>query len=306
MNSSTAPKAYTDTEDNIVVQASAALSCRRALWYDLTGHQHSNPPDEKALMRMSMSGALAGLVTDRMAADGWRLTTMPPDGMPVARTEIAPGILASGRASGMVLGKPDGDSIAQEPLLLSVKVRGAGGYRSWQMLGSENSHLETVAQAALQSMALFGEVRDIVIATLNTAETVWDTETVPAERARRLADLAAEHLAKLTVHRDANGLDPDALPERDFGAESRQCQSCPFLKVCDPPRETEEDEDEDPEFISNSEAEAAVETYINGRNTENEGKAQKKKAAALLHAWMKQNGDKKVRIAGHSVSLSEP
>ena len=35
-------------------------------------------------------------------------------------------------------------------------------------------------------------------------------------------------------HYELNGPDPDALPERDFSADSWQCRSCPFLNTCLP------------------------------------------------------------------------
>lgn len=302
MNNTHRPRAYSAPDGNIIVQASAALSCRRALWYDITGHEPSDPPDEQAVVSMKMAGALRDMVADRMTEAGWRVTTAPPDGIPPAQFELSPGLKISAKPSGLVLGLPETD--IDMPLVLSVKVRGAGGYRSWEMMGAELSHPETVAQAALASTAYFGEVRDVVIATLNSAERRWDTETIPAERAALIADEAVQRLGALNVHRDANGMNPDAMPDRDFDLSDGQCQRCPFLTLCGPldPR-ADEEVDDDPEFISDGEAQTAMEIYMDATAAMKEPEARKKAAAKLLLAWMKQNEDKKTRLAGHSISV---
>ena len=40
------PAARFDDGGNIEVRASAALGCRRALWYSATGYEPTNPPSD--------------------------------------------------------------------------------------------------------------------------------------------------------------------------------------------------------------------------------------------------------------------
>ncbi|MCY3785819.1 MAG: hypothetical protein OXG47_03730, partial [bacterium] len=44
--------------------------------------------------------------------------------------------------------------------------RGPEAFKRWRTLGAERSHPESVAQAACYSLGLYGECRDVVIATL--------------------------------------------------------------------------------------------------------------------------------------------
>ena len=46
------PAARFDEDGNIEVRASAALGCRRALWYAATNYVPTNPPSEESLTAM--------------------------------------------------------------------------------------------------------------------------------------------------------------------------------------------------------------------------------------------------------------
>ena len=299
------PRARIDDEDNIVVQASAAFNCRRALWYHLTGAEQSNPPNEDAVLRMEMSAALRPVIATRMTAEGWRLSNTSDADPIIALTEAGPGLMVSGRPSGLVIAKPE-DEIPDGPVnpsILSIKTRGQGSYRRWQMLGAERSNPEDVAQAALASLGIFGDNHDVVIATLNTAERVWDTEVVPAERASEIGNEAIVWLRALSAHRDEHGLAPDSPPDRDFTSDEFQCRTCPFLSDCDPPGPALDDEDDD-EFISDSEAEQALAEYIEMRDLTNEPNKRKTAAGKILTAWLRQNEDIKTKLSGRNITLS--
>ena len=49
-------------------------------------------------------------------------------------------------------------------------------------LGAERSHPASVAQAAFYTLGEFGQMRDAVIATMDTGSRTWDYERIPAER----------------------------------------------------------------------------------------------------------------------------
>ena len=85
-------------------------------------------------------------------------------------------------------------------------------------LGAERSHPASVAQAAFYTLGTFGELRDAVIATMDTGSRQWDYEVVPAERVGQALERASEWLGQLGTHLVLNGPDPDVLPDRDYSA----------------------------------------------------------------------------------------
>ena len=52
-------------------------------------------------------------------------------------------------------------------------------------MGAEWSHPASVAQAAFYTLGAFGDVRDTVIATMDTGSRTWDYEVIPADRVER-------------------------------------------------------------------------------------------------------------------------
>ena len=91
-----------------------------------------------------------------------------------------------------------------------------------------------MAQAAFYTLGTFGELRDAVIATMDTGSRQWDYEVIPEEQVGQALERASERLGQLGAHLVLNGPDPDVLPDRDFSATSWHCRSCPFLAVCLP------------------------------------------------------------------------
>ena len=189
--------------------------------------------------------------------------------------------------------------------VIEVKTRGPAAFRRWQTLGAERSHPDSVAQAALYTYGLFGEARDAVIATMDTAERAWDHEVIPADRVERALERTREWLAPLGVHHATHGADPDVLPDRDFEAGSWRCNSCPFLATC-LPGDAEEDaqapQTEEPE-VSDEEAREAVTAYVAAREALREPEGAKRQALDTLKAWMRRQGSAKAEIGKHTVSL---
>ena len=163
-----------------------------------------------------------------------------------------------------------------------------------------------MAQAAFYSLGEFGDLRDAVIATMDTGARTWDWERIPAGRLERVLQEASEWLGELAAHHSRSGPDPDALPDRDFSATSWQCRSCPFLAVCLPGAaaevETGESEIEDKE-VTDEEARDAVAAYSEAQESLKEPEKAKRGALDTLKAWMRRQGDTKATVAGRKVSL---
>ena len=115
---------------------------------------------------------------------------------------------------------------------------------------------------------------------------------------------ACEWLGELAAHHVQNGPDPDALPERDFSANSWQCRSCPFLAVCLPGAAEVSDEPETEETeVSDQEARDAVAAYSEAQESMKEPEKAKRSALDTLKAWMRRQGDSKATVGGRTVTL---
>ncbi len=292
------PSARFDGQGHIDVRASAAGSCRRALWYAATGHEPA-PPGDEALTVMETGRALEPVVLRAMQRAGWEVA--PADAaLPTSVTvRLTPEVTVTGHPD--ATGTPP---LFGEEAVIEVKTRGPSAFKRWQTLGAERSHPDTVAQAALYTYGLFGEARDAVIAVLDTGDRAWDSETVPAERVEDALERTRAWLAPLGAHYAAHGPDPEALPERDFEAGHWRCSSCPFLAACQPQagEETGAEEDEAP-HVSDGEAAEAVTAYVAARETLREPEQAKRQALDTLKAWMRHKGSAKAELKGHTISL---
>ena len=67
-------------------------------------------------------------------------------------------------------------------MVVEIKTRGPEAFKRWRTLGAERSHPASVAQAAFYTLGEFGQIRDAVIATMDTGSRTWDWERIPAER----------------------------------------------------------------------------------------------------------------------------
>ena len=293
------PSARFDWEGQLEVRASAALGCRRALWYAATGHEPA-PPSDEALTVMETGRALEPVVLHAMQRAGWEVTPADAAHPGTVILQLTPTV--------KVTGHPDATGrmpLFGEEAVIEVKTRGPAAYKRWQVLGAERSHPDAVAQAGLYTYGLFGEARDAVLAVMDTGARAWDTEVIPAERVERALERTREWLAPLGAHYATHGADPGALPERDFEAGSWRCQSCPFLATClpgDAEASTEASEGDEPD-VSDGEARAAVASYVAAREALREPEQAKRQALDTLKAWMRRRGSAKAELGNHTVSL---
>ncbi len=320
------PAAQFDDDGNLEVRASAALGCRRALWYSATGYHPTNPPTGDSQMAMDAGNALEPVVLRAMERAGWRIDPADPQAPRQVAVRMGPGLLVTGHpdATGRMpleggatapyateietfLFGDDDDAAARpygDPMVIEVKTRGPDAYRRWRTLGAERSHPESVAQTALYTLGEFGEMRDAVIATMDTGGRTWDHEVIPAGRLERALRDASEWLGELADHHRLNGPDPDALPDRDFNAGTWQCRSCPFLDICLPgSAEAADDTDIEEEEVSDADALDAMAVYTDTQAATKEPKKARKTALDTLRAWMRRQGDVKATIDGRTVTL---
>ena len=298
------PSAYFDGDGALVVRASAASSCRRALWYAATEWQPTNPPTDESLTVMEAGQALEQVVLRAMERASWDVIPVDPNSPREVTVLIAPNL--------RVTGHPDATAVLPffggDEVIVEVKTRGPDAYKRWQTLGAERSHPESVAQAALYSYGSYEEARDVVIATMDTGSRVWDTETIPADRVEDAMETVSFRLGELADHYAAHGQNPDGLPERDFRVGSWRCRSCPFLAACRP-GEAEEGEDTDEALetegreVSTEEAREAVRAYLEAQEALREPEQAKRRALDTLKAWMRQRGMTKASVEGRAVSL---
>ena len=300
------PNARFDEDGNLEIRASAAGSCRRALWYEATGHEVTNPPTSESLTVLEAGNALEPVVLRAMERAGWEVTPADPrDPKPVS-VRVGPNML--------VTGHPDATGVT--PLfggeaVIEVKTRGPEAFKRWRTLGAERSHPASVAQAGFYTLGTFGELRDAVIAAMDTGSRQWDYEVIPAERVGQALERARERLGQLGAHLVLHGQNPDALPERDFSAGDWQCRSCPFLAVCLPGAAAEAEGQEGPaedakpqEPMTDEEAQAALREYEELRDTIREFEDEKRWVVEKLRAWLGRKGVDKAKLEGREKSRS--
>ena len=313
------PAARFDEDGNIEVRASSALGCRRALWYSATGYEPTNPPSEESLTAMEAGNALEPVVARAMERAGWQVNAADPQDPQTTTVRIGPNLLVTGHPDGTVRmplpkdeappqlflfdGEPQAPAFG-DPMVVEIKTRGPEAFKRWRTLGAERSHPASVAQAAFYTLGHYGDLRDAVIATMDTGSRTWDYEVIPAHRLERALQDASAWLGELAAHHVRNGPDPDVLPERDFSATSWQCRSCPFLAVCLPGAAEVGDEPEtEDEEVSDDEARDAVAAYAEAQESMKEPEKAKRGALDTLKAWMRRQEDSKATVGGRTVTL---
>ena len=314
------PAARFDDDGNIEVRASAALGCRRALWYAATDYAPTNPPSDDSLTAMEAGNALEPVVVRAMERAGWKVDPADPHNPQPVAVRVGPNIIVTGHPDGTVrMPVEEGETPAPrmflfddgpetpalgDPMVIEIKTRGPDAFKRWRTLGAERSHPASVAQAALYSLGEFGEMRDALMATMDTGSRTWDWERIPADRLEKALQDACEWLGVLAAHHVTNGSDPDALPDRDFSADSWQCRSCPFLAVCLPGADESGDEPETEEQdVTDEEAREAVTAYSAAQDAIKEPEKAKRGALDTLKAWMRRQDDTKATVNGRTVSL---
>ena len=291
------------TEDGVLeIRASAAGDCRRALWYAATGHPVTNPPTDESRTIMEAGTALEPVVLRAMERAGWEIHSADRDNPARVSVIIGPTL--------RVTGHPDATGVMPifgGEAVIEVKTRNPDAFKRWQVLGAERSHPNAVAQAAIYTLGTYGEMRDAVIACMDTGSRAWDYEVIPAERLDTALREASERLGQLAAHHVLTGPDPDALPDHDFTMESWQCRSCPFLAVCQPTTaaetDTTQEDDRDVEAVSDDDARQAVSDYLSAQDAVRGPEKVKRAALNTLKAWMTGIDSGKAEFDGHTVSL---
>ena len=284
------------TDSGLDVRASALGQCRRALWYAATEQPETNPMTDETRLVLEAGQALEPVVVRAMQRRFWTVTHSDPEQPWRVEVEAGAGLTVSGH--------PDAVGAVElfgEEGVIEVKTRGPEAFKRWRTLGAERSHPESVAQAACYSVGLYGEVRDVVIATLDTGSRQWDYELIPAQRAQCAWDAACRRLSALAEHHEACGPDPEALPERDFSASDWQCRRCPYLNRCQPgesAKPVDETDAEPTEPVSDEAAQAALRGYERAQAQIKASDRDKRTALTTLQQWLQQRGEPKARLEG--------
>ncbi|MYE40823.1 MAG: hypothetical protein F4X27_11450 [Chloroflexi bacterium] len=293
------PNARFNGDGALEIRASAVGNCRRALWLEATGHQVTNPRSDDSLTMLEAGNALEPVVLRAMQRAGWDITPTDRDNPRKVSLRLGPTLVVSGHVDAAGVAPIFGN----EPSIVEVKTRGPEAYKKWRTLGAERSHPESVWQAAFYTYGAFEEARDLVIATLDTGNRVWDYEVIPAHRVERAFERACARLGELAAHHLVNGPDPDVLPERDFTADDWQCKRCPFLNACLPGTATVSDEAEDEptenaEPVTDEEAQAALREYEQAQEMLKAIEEDKQWALGMLRTWLGQRGEQKAKLEG--------
>ena len=308
------PAARFDGDGNLEVRASAAGNCRRALWYAATGYEVTNPTTEESLTVLEAGNALEPVVLQAMARAGWEVTPADPRDPAQVTVQVGSNPVSGTGQALLVTGHPDATGVM--PLfggeaVIEVKTRGPEAFKRWRALGAERSHPASVAQAAFYTLGTFGELRDAVIATMDTGSRVWDYEVIPAARVGKALERASEWLGQLAAHHVLHGADPDALPDRDFSATDWQCRSCPFLNVCLPGAAAEAEAAEEPateaephEPVTDEEARSALHEYEEIQDTIREFEDEKRWVVERLRVWLGQQGVDRAKLEGREKTRS--
>ncbi len=312
------PMAKFTDDGRLELRASALGRCRRALWYSATEHPVTNPTSPESLTIMESGNALEPVVIRAMRRAGWAIQPADRESPKAVSVEMGDHLIVSGHpdATGFLPKNPaeimaideflfDGERTLtpdDEPVVIEVKTRGPEAFKRWQTLGAERSHPDSVAQAACYSLGLFGECRDVVIATLDTGTRRWDYEVIPAERVERAWHRASDRLGELADHLDVNGPDPQVLPERDFEATDWQCRSCPYLDTCLPPIADTSmavaSADVPAKPISDQEAQSALWHYEEIAELTKSLNADKRESLEVLERWLTTQGATKAQLDG--------
>ena len=304
------PNAQCDADGWLVVRASAACNCRRALWYAAAGQEETNPASPATQAMWRIGHILEPVVVEDLRDKGWQVSAVDPQDPVEVAIEATDGLRLTGH--------PDAwgseTLFDDQELVIEVKTRGHEEYRRTQVMGNEVAHPEAIAQGAVYSLGVFGEIRDVVIATMNRDDCALSTETIPAERVQQAYEHAVQWLGGLEDHYAAHGRGTDELPRRDFGAGHWRCQTCPFLDICRPPEtrdreEVSEAEREDSpiedvegvepaEPVSYEDALTALREYEECQEAIKYLDQDKRGALALLGNWLHQMGQPKARLEG--------
>ena len=191
-----------------------------------------------------------------------------------------------------------------DPVVVEIKTRGPEAFRRWRTLGAERSHPASVAQAAFYTLGTYGELRDVVIATMDTGNRTWDYERIPADRLETPCRTPAPGSASWRPTTSRTGRTPTrcrsgtSRPAHGSAGRARSWRSACRVRS----RLTKETEDEGKE-VTDEEAQEAVAAYAKAQDAVKEPDKAKRAALDTLKAWMRRQGDTKATVNGKTVSL---
>lgn len=307
------PPARFSDDGKLEVRASALGQCRRRLWYAATEQPITNPTTPDTQLIFDAGNALEPVVIRAMQRAGWMVSPIDREVPAAVAVALGDNLVITGHPDATGLPPSEGAPTVEsflfdeapsplgDELVIEVKTRGPEAFRRWRTLGAERSHPESVAQAACYSLGLFGECRDVVIATLDTGARRWDHEVIPAARAERAWNDDCLRLSALADHYEACGPDPEALPERDFEACDWQCRTCPYLNACQPGEAAEASDERDldpPEPVTDKTAQAALLDYEQAQARLKSLEADKRTALQTLRHWLQRKGATRARLEG--------
>ena len=315
------PAARFDADGNIEVRASSALGCRRALWYAATNYEPTNPPSEESLTAMEAGNALEPVVVQGDGAGGLEGGRPRPPGPEAGggqgrpehdcdRTPRRHGADAGGAGrSGcpqlfLFEGETQGPAYG-DPMVVEIKTRGPEAFKRWQTLGAERSHPASVAQAAFYSLGEFGDLRDAVIATMDTGARTWDWERIPAKRLERaLQDACAVARRGWPPTTSKAGRTPTRCRSGTSPLLAGSAEAAPsWRSACRVRLRSSEDDETETEEVTDEEARDAVAAYSKAQESIKEPEKAKRGALDTLKAWMRRQGDSKAMVGGRTVTL---
>ena len=205
---------------SIQLRMSSIRECMRRLAYEAFGVAESDVMPLKNRIMMAQGNLLEDFVKQAMRDEGWIINE--EDGV----------ILRHGPV--VLTGHPDGVTLHPEkaggmPAVLEVKTRSKGMAEYAWTYGVDVSNPEAVEQAALYSKALFGEITDVVVATMERTSDQydWRAQRVPARRVERAYASALERVNEITAM-----IIRGEVPEPEHPQGDAKCKSCPFRSMC--------------------------------------------------------------------------
>ena len=163
---------------------------------------------------------------------------------------------------------------AGAPAVIEIKTRSVSmAEYAWEV-GVERTHPDAVNQAALYSMARFGEIRDIVVVTMARDSGDYRAERIPAERAKQAYDRTMKRVGEI-----GRMVLKGEIPEPELPQGDSHCQSCPYRSLCG---NADKPENPGEGGLTDEELEAQLRSWIdaNASATRSSSPASKAKKAA--------------------------
>ena len=205
---------------SIELRMSGIRECMRRLAYEAFGFAESDVEPLRNRIMKAQGHLLEDFVKQAMREEGWIINE--EEGV----------ILRHGPV--VLTGHPDGVTLHPEkaggmPAVLEVKTRSKGMAEYAWTYGIDVSNPEAVEQAALYSRALFGEITDVVVATMERTsdQYEWRPQRVPARRVERAYVSALERINEITAV-----IIKGEVPKPEHPQGDANCKSCPFRSMC--------------------------------------------------------------------------